>query len=163
MIIYGEDLKRLIYTYVHDWNETEDLLQEVFLKIYKNLDQFNKNSSLKTWIFRITVNTCKDYLKFRLRQKEKIKRFFNNHNSIPSFNEDPESLMIEKDFSSQILTTIFSLSQKYQEIIILFYYYDLSTKEISETLSINESTVRTRLARAREKLKKSLGGVVDEK
>lgn len=84
MIIYGEDLKRLIYTYVHDWNETEDLLQEVFLKIYKNLDQFNKNSSLKTWIFRITVNTCKDYLKFRLRQKEKIKRFFNNHNSIPS-------------------------------------------------------------------------------
>lgn len=71
--------------------------------------------------------------------------------------------MIEKDFSSQILTTIFSLSQKYQEIIILFYYYDLSTKEISETLSINESTVRTRLARARDKLKKSLGGVVDEK
>lgn len=60
---YGEGIKRLIFTYVKNYAQTDDLFQDFLLKVYQNIGQFQGKSSLKTWLYRIAINTCKDYLR----------------------------------------------------------------------------------------------------
>ncbi|WP_121603735.1 sigma-70 family RNA polymerase sigma factor [Virgibacillus sp. Bac332] len=61
MGLYGDELKRIAYLYVNDISQSEDIVQEVFISCYKNFHRFNKKSSYKTWLYRITINKCKDY------------------------------------------------------------------------------------------------------
>ncbi|WDC84697.1 sigma-70 family RNA polymerase sigma factor [Caloramator sp. mosi_1] len=60
---YGDDILRLCYIYTKDYSQAEDLFQEVFIKVYKNIDKFRQDSDVYTWITKIAINTCKDYLK----------------------------------------------------------------------------------------------------
>ncbi len=158
METYGESIKRLIYTYVHDWSVAEDLTQDVFVIVYLKLDTFEQRSSLKTWICSIAINKCKDFIKswnFR-----KVKLF----NSLPekylvTIDDNPEGQMIQHDEELLVAKSILSLPVKYREIIILFYYQEMQIADIGEILGLNESTVKTRLQRGRGKLKKLLGGV----
>lgn len=148
MNIYGEDLKRLIYMYIKNWTHTDDIIQEVFLTIYLKLHTFKGESSLKTWVYRITINKCKDYLKswqyVHLFVTDKI---FNHETS----NSVEEQLM-KQDSYSDLKDKIMGLPVKYREVIILFYIREFSLLEIAELLQISIDTVKTRLRRARQKL-----------
>ncbi|RLQ96345.1 sigma-70 family RNA polymerase sigma factor [Falsibacillus albus] len=152
MNMYGEELKRLMFSYTKNWAQTEDLIQEVFLAIYQKLDTFEGRSKLKSWIYSIAINKCKDYLRsWHFRKLQLTDQFF-------SFGDEggavPEEELILKDESRQLIKFVLQLPIKYREVIILFYYKDLSTDEISQLLEISLSTVKTRLHRGREKLKK---------
>ena len=67
--LYGNDVLRIATAYTKDSSISEDIFQEVFIKVAKNIDKFEKRSSEKTWIIRITINTCKDYLKSSWNKK----------------------------------------------------------------------------------------------
>jgi RNA polymerase sigma factor (sigma-70 family) len=148
---YGDMVIRLAYTYVKQKQLAEDISQEVFISCYQNLDRFEKKAAYKTWLYRITVNKCKDALKswsFRnIFYKEAISSI------IASGSKNMDSDMVELEEKEMIFKNVISLPIKLREAIILHYYEELSIQEIAELLNLSPNTVKTRLHRARHSLK----------
>jgi len=136
----------MIYYTILDEEDAKDLTQEVFYKIWKGLDSFRNESSLKTWIFRITQNHLKNYLK-----SKKIKKILSLEFLFEEKNRDFES----KDYylSERIESLLSRLPEDYRRVLVLFYIDGFNIKEISEILGTKEGTIKSKLHRAREKLK----------
>lgn len=151
---YGTQILHLSYSYVMNRQTAEDLTQEIFVKCYEKLHTFKGDSSLETWLYRIAVNHCKDYLRswqFRkVSATDYISSFF-------SSNEAPaEQEYFAKAEQAGIRDAVFRLPVKYREIIFLYYFKEYSQKEISDICHVNLNTVKARMARGRELLKKYL-------
>lgn len=164
MDTYGDEIKRLVFAYMKNSADTDDVTQEVFVTIYQKLHSFQGNSSLKSWIYSIAINKCKDHLRsWQSRNKRLMEKLITSSHTSTKEEITPEEMALQKDSSSALFQTVMNLPIKYREVIILFYFKDFSTKEIGAILNLKESTVRTRLNRGREKLKECLssekGGV----
>ncbi|WP_048827757.1 sigma-70 family RNA polymerase sigma factor [Bacillus sp. B-jedd] len=149
---YGDRLTKLSYTYTKDWRLAEDIVQDVFITCYREYENLEKISSFKAWIFRITINKCKDFLRSSF-----FKRVFANSELIAQEKSSalsPEMLALKTSEEEFLSKSVLALPLKYREAILLYYYEELSIDEISELLKINKNTVKTRLARGRGKLKK---------
>lgn len=157
--LYGNDVLRIANMYTKNSTIAEDIFQEVFLKVTKKLHLFKNESSEKTWIIRITINTCKDYLKSAW--KTKVVPSIDIPEQISEM-PNPDNNIITNETSKIILTEILNLSLIYKEVVLLYYYKMFSTIEIAEILKIPEATVRTRLKRAREILKEKLQILIED-
>lgn len=149
VLLYGNELLRMCFLYLKDIHLAEDALQDTFIKALNCYGQFNGKSNEKTWLTRIAINVCKDYLRaswWRHIDESAVL------DSIPA----PDGDDILQD--DTLVLEIMKLSPKYKEVILLYYYQSLKTREISEVLHIPESTVSVRLKRAKEKLKSKLKG-----
>lgn len=145
---YGDEILRLCLLYLGDRHLAEDAFQETFVKAWKRRDSFRGESSEKTWLSRIAVNTCRDTLRsgwFRLMKKsEPVEALFDL--AAPQ-QSDP----------MPVRDAILALPGKYREVIVLYYDRDMKLGEIAETLHLPVNTVSTRLRRARALLQKTLG------
>ena len=152
---YGNDVLRTAYAYVKDNYAAEDIFQETFVKAYKNLEDFREESGVKTWLIRITINTCKDYLKNAY-----------NRRVVPMLEFEEDSLVAEDEYekvenqdrNDMIKKVVMGLPDNYREVIICVYYREMSVADTAAQLGIAEGTVKSRLARAREQLKNKLEG-----
>ena len=148
---HGEELLRLAYTYVKKHDVAEDLVQDVLLKAFEQREQFLGHASYRTYLYRMTINRCYDYFRSWTYRNtivtEQITKFIKK----PDLFEQPD---LEEE--SYLGHCILSLPLKYREVLILYYYKDLSQEEIAELLSISINTVKTRMVRGRERLKKIL-------
>jgi RNA polymerase sigma factor (sigma-70 family) len=154
---YGDEIKRLVFTYLKNSADTDDVTQEVFVTIYQKLNTFQGKSSLRSWIYSIAINKSKDYLRsWNSRNKRLREKLAQSSHTITKEEITPEDRTVQKDNSNELFTKVMDLPVKYREVIILFYFKELSTKEISQALKMNDATVRTRLNRGREKLKECL-------
>ena len=142
-------LLRLCYVQLQDQALAEDAVQETFLKAYKGFDSFRGDSSEKTWLTRIAVNTCRDFQRGGWF-KHTDRRVTPDMLPVGTVQPDTEDL----DLSLAVM----KLPRKIREAILLYYYQDMSTEEIAETLDIAQSSVSNRLRRGREKLRKLLEG-----
>lgn len=150
MIEYGNELVRLAYSYVKDTETAKDMVQNTFIKCYKNLDSFRNDAPIKTWLYRITINECKDYLKSWNYRMVQAKSFMNE--TARSISPSVEKMVIDKYNSEEMIDTIFSIPKVYREVVFLYYYDSLNSREISTILDISVNTVKTRLRRAKKKL-----------
>lgn len=156
---YGNDVLRTAYMYVKDNHTAEDIFQEVFIKVNQKLSTFEGNSSIKTWIMRITINTCKDYLKSAW-----------NRRVIPMMEYQEDQIISDTDFDSVesqdtndiIKTAVLSLPAKYKDVVLCVYYNEMTIAEAAIVLRVAEGTVKSRLSRARQKLKSALEGRVSD-
>ena len=153
---YQMPLKRLCFMYLHDMSLAEDAVQETFLKVYKSLRQFRDDCSIKTWIMKIGVNTCRDMLR---------SAWFRHHDRSVT----PEDLQIPaedngRDEDAEALgQAILKLPVRYKDVILLYYYQDMNMEETADILHTSVSTVSRRLKHAQEILKDVLkGGQEDE-
>jgi RNA polymerase sigma-70 factor, ECF subfamily len=150
---FGGQVMRLAYYYVRDRYIAEDIFQEVFYRVYVNLEKFRRDSSYFTWIYRITVNLCQDYMSSAYFRRMLPWR------SIESGNEEKtETALFENAEGGDVFMKVMDLPPKYRIVIAFYYFEELTTPEISKRLNIKETTVRTRLSRGRDMLKKSLAG-----
>ena len=149
---YGQEVYRIAYFYIKDRQLAEDVFQEVFYKVMKNYHKFQHQSSEKTWLTRITINTCKDLLRTNWI---KLVTTFSTWQEPQSDYEAPFDIEKQEEYQ-ELYQMIQKLPTKYKDVILLFYYKELSYEEISQILGIPEGTVRSRLARARTKLKKMI-------
>ncbi|WP_342505070.1 sigma-70 family RNA polymerase sigma factor [Sporosarcina sp. FSL K6-2383] len=151
---YGQDILRLVYSYVNNKELAEDLTQDIFVKCYKSLHTYKGRSSLRTWLWRIAINHCKDFLK----------SWYNKHVVITeeqpishrTTKEMVEEVVIQKEEDDQLIAALMALPIKYREVIYLFYYEELLIKEIAVITVASVNTVKTRLRRAKELLKERL-------
>lgn len=132
------------------------------MTVYLKIGTFKGDSSLKTWIYSIAANMCKDYIRrHRLRPQNLFQRLTQQEfkkNQTSDIAED----YIRSTVKEGLFEKIMELPVKYREVIILYYYKDLSIKEISYVLKEKESTLQSRLLRARKKLRELInkGGIV---
>lgn len=150
MIDYGNELVRLAFSYVKDTEIAKDMVQNTFIKCYKNLDLFRFDAQIKTWLYRITINECKDYLKSWNYKMVQVKDFINE--TARSLSPSTEKTVIDKYNNEEMKENIFSLPKVYREVIYLYYYDSLTTEEIANVLDIPVNTAKTRLRRAKQRL-----------
>ncbi|WP_231618419.1 MULTISPECIES: sigma-70 family RNA polymerase sigma factor [unclassified Fictibacillus] len=148
---YGQRVLWLSYSYVKDKNLAEDITQDVFLNCYEKLGTFREESSIKTWIYRITTNRCKDVMKSRVYKYKKVTQSL--FDQFVSKDDTPEVVLMRKAEEKELSLAVLALPLKYREVIFLYYFENLKVDEISKLLSINANTVKTRLFRGRELIK----------
>ena len=158
--IYEKKVCQTINYMVKNESIVEDVAQEVFIKVYKNLSKFNEQSSLYTWIYRITMNACYDEIK-----KEKKVYHLSNYVETDDGEEEIEyedenqnvDDIVERRLNKEILIkAIKSLNEEYRSLIVLRDIRGFSYWEISEMLNMKLGTVKSKISRARESLKKEL-------
>lgn len=152
---YGNDVLRTAYMYVKDSHLAEDIFQDVFIKVNQKLSTFQGNSSIKTWIISITINTSKDYLKSAWKQKV-IPITEYHENTIAG--ENDYTAVEQQDENKLIRQTVMKLPDKYKDIVLCVYFHDMTISEAASLLQIAEGTAKSRLYRAKEKMKLCLEG-----
>ncbi len=144
---YGDSILRMCYLYLKDYHLAEDVVQETFIQVYHHYDGFRQQSSVRTWIIQIAVNLCKNQMRTRWFSLGRADDF-------PALScTEPYDNMLEYE---RLITEIGRLKPNYREVILLFYYQELTVREIAVLLGKKESAVKQRLKRAREQLKQAL-------
>jgi RNA polymerase sigma factor (sigma-70 family) len=162
--IYNQ-YKTLVYNvalnYLQNIEDSEEITQDVFLQLYQSLDKFKNNSSLKTWIYRITINKSLDFIK----HKNSVKRFFifgkksENEYEIQNVSnfEHPGILLENKENATILFKVIHELSENQKTAFILSKLDGLSNPEIAEIMQISIASVESLIFRAKANLKNILG------
>lgn len=148
---YDIELRYVAYRYVRDWILVDDIMQEVYLKVYLNLDSFEGKANIKSWVYRITVNQCIDYLRNKVVQTTVL--IDNPEELLTSSRESVEKELLERLEKEQLHQTLSTLPKDYKQTLSLYYLHDYSYKEISEILSRDLSFVKNKLFRGRRMLK----------
>lgn len=144
---YGDSLLRLCYLYLKDAALAQDAVQDTFVKAWKKLDTFEGRSSEKTWLFRIAVNTCRDYKKSRWLRFVDMRR---------SIDEIPLPIQPTDSVVQEVYATVMALPEKYRMCVLLYYWQQMTLEEAADVLGISKSTVHHRLEKAKEMLKTEL-------
>ena len=151
---YGLEMTKLAYTYVKSWPTAQDVVQDVFVKVYHQYERREALYSMKAWLIRLTINQSKDYLKSswfrRVIRLESLQ--------IEKTTKSAALDMEQQQFNEQLSQAVLALKQEYREVIFLFYYEELTVPEISEILNVKEPTLHSRLRRAKSVLQEQLKG-----
>jgi RNA polymerase sigma-70 factor, ECF subfamily len=151
---YGQEILQLTYSYVNNKTIAEDLTQDIFVKCYKSLHTYSGKSKLRTWLWRIAINHCKDF--HRSWYTKNVVIAGEEMPSNGTQKELVEQAVIQKEEDDELIAAIITLPIKYREVIYLFYYEELPLKEIALVTDTGLNTVKTRLRRAKELLKEEL-------
>lgn len=147
---HKEKVRNIIYITMNNSALVDDIAQDVFITVYRNLKHFRFESQFTTWLYRITVNRCKDYL----RKMNVRKIFFPVEDGIEV--SDYSTPVENNDISKIVMDAIFKLPIKLRMPLIMKDIEGFSYQEISESLNCEMGTVKSRIFRGREKLKEIL-------
>ena len=132
--LYKNDVYRLAYSYTKNKSDTDDIAQNVFIKLYKRKDILKlDNDDIKKWLFKVTINECKSLFLSHWRIKV-------------------------SDSNNDLLDVIANLNKKERIIVFLHYYEGYKIKEIAEMMKLSEVNVKVLLSRTRKKLKNMMEG-----
>lgn len=152
IIRYKDKLARYAKKFLLDKFDTDDLIQDVFIKSYINLESFDDSRKFSPWIYRIAHNEFVNKVKKKFSEKLlpiDFDTFFPHPEAKERSDKSTEDFLNENILNSYLQ----KLDAKYREILVLYFYEDMDYKEISEILAIPVSTVGVRIIRAKEKLK----------
>ncbi|WAA09384.1 RNA polymerase sigma factor SigW [Fervidibacillus albus] len=159
--LYKDKVYQICYRMLGNSFEAEDCTQEAFIRAYINIDRYHIDRKFSTWLFRIATNLCID----RIRKKKPDYYLdaevagtdgLTLYSQIPSKGLPPDKKVESMELQDHIQREILNLPEKYRTVIILKYIEELSLNEISEILDIPLGTVKTRIHRGREALRKKL-------
>lgn len=162
---YANDVYALLLRITEDTKEAEDLMQETFLSALKAVQKFRGEADLKTWLFRIAINKSKNRFRWWKRRKREKTVSLDapiGESETPlseTFSSDfntPEENILQKEREKVLVKALNSLPEIFREAVILCDIEGLSYEEIAATLEINLGTVKSRIARGREELRKKL-------
>lgn len=161
---YSSFVYRTVFYDIKKHEDAEDLAQEVFIKAYKALLGFRRDSEFSTWLYRICKNTVYDYIRKNSREKSipisELSSGDENDREYEIADDsgkyDPERTFLKNETSEIVNEAISSLSEEHRSIIVMRDIEGYSYSEIAEILSLEEGTVKSRISRARGALKKKL-------
>ena len=148
MDTYGSMLHNLCTMMLHDHHRAQDAVQDTFIKAYKSLDKLPQVQNEKAWLIRIAMNTCRDVLRSAWLRHTLRSADISQLPELPS--PEPED--------SGILEEVRALPPKYRQVILLYYWQNMSADEIGQVLNMNRATVYRQLGKARQKLKLTMEG-----
>ena len=143
---YMDTVFRVAYSYLRCRDDAAAVPQDVLIQLYKEDKAFESDAHVKNWLIRVTVNRCKNVLRAPWHKAEDIADYEN-------------SLTFEAPECRELFDAVMSLDRRYRLPVLLYYYEGYRQREIAALLGVPEETVRTRLSRARDKLKHILSEV----
>ncbi len=146
MEAYADMVRRICFVHLKNKYDTEDIFQNVYLKYLLHEKAFESHEHEKSWFARVTINACKDQLRYLSRRKWM---------PLDVMKEEAEAI---SGAQSEVLETVLKLPEKYRNVIYLYYYEEYSAVEIAKILGRKENTIYTWLMRAKEMLRGKLGG-----
>lgn len=147
--MYVDRLTRLAHTYLRNWSASEDAVQEAFLKAYQSRTQLKNKQDPFPWLARIVVNQCRTT--FRKTWREVITGFVPDHGT-PAV----EDTVVAKEQDSILHQCLMALPESLRTPLYLYYFEEMSTKEIAKVVATSDGAVRTRLNRGRDRLAKEV-------
>lgn len=149
---------KIAYAITGNEYDAKDVVQDTFIQAFKNIKSLKDKSKFNNWVYSIASNLAKSRYNKNKREvasiiDEDLVHNFANHNN--SF-DDPDAIIEKKETSNSIKSLLNELSPTYKEVLILYYYADLSYEQISNDLNISMGTVKSRLYRAKEALKEKI-------
>jgi len=158
---YKDKIYNTAYRFLADYQEAQDITQECFVSVHKNIRKFREESSLSTWIFTITVNLCRNKLKSaEHKRQERTLSIIEKALDVKDERGNPAAFVEKKEFEARIQSELEKLSSDMKEVVVLRDIEQLSYEEISKILSVDLGTVKSRLHRARLELRDALKGVL---
>lgn len=142
---YSRLVYSVAFSYMKNSADANDIMQDAFLKFFSHMDELQSEDHIRRWLITVTVNSCKNELRSGWFSRTFATDDFGNASYEEDFGEQ-----------SELFFAVMKLPEKERIPIHLYYYEECSTSEIAQMLGMKESTVRVRLMRAREKLKKIL-------
>jgi len=136
-------------------NEAEDLLQEIMLKVFQNLEKYNPFYSFNTWIYTIAKNHCINFLNKKKLVTQSTDSLGENIKS-ETGDSSPENRFLDKEMTGQIEQALSGFEPEFREIAYLRFYEGFTCRHISKIMSIPNGTVKSRLHTIRQKIKKAL-------
>src|SRR5881397_4080121 len=153
---YSSRIYNFAYRFLRNSEAAEDATQEVFVKMLKHANQFHGDAKLSTWLFSITANWCRDYLR---KADNKSKETEDVLISLPAPLElGPDRVLEQREDQLRVQRALQALTPEQREAILLSRYQGLSYAEIAQIAGCSEGAVKTRVFRAMETLKKALAG-----
>lgn len=141
---YQSALKRMCFLYLRDHTAAEDAVQETFLKAYRNMESFRSESTERTWLMSIAINTCRDMNRSAwLRHTERRVTPEELPLAVPPQDED----------ALDLAEAIRRLPARHRDAILLYYYQDMTIQEVAQALHAAPSTILKRLNQAKDKLR----------
>ncbi len=156
-IVYNVALRMMNHS-----EDAKDISQEVFLKAYRNIKNFDERSKFSTWLYRITTNTCIDEMRKRKgKQSYSLEAELENEEGgvqrqVADEGETPEEALLRTEKQSEIVQALAQLVEEQRNIVILRDVRGLSYDEIAEILELPIGTVKSRISRARTQLKNEI-------
>ena len=159
----------LCYRLLGDAEDARDAAQETFIKVYKGLRGFRGESGLKTWIYRIAINQAMNQQRWwrRRRREETVSLELSRTDSdqtlgnlLPSHADSPEQLAISSEREKRIMRALMDIKPEYRVALILREVEELSYEEIAEALTISIGTVKSRIARGREEVRRRVRDLI---
>lgn len=158
---YKSMVYNLAYRMCSNYHDSEDITQEAFVKSFQSLSHYNPAFRFSTWLYQITMNIIRDRLKKKNIETISFDNSFSDKRTmddglISGQENDPENQLNRQEDKKRIQQAIMSLPVQYREIIVLRHLQELSYHEMASILKVSTDTVKVRLYRARENLKKNL-------
>jgi RNA polymerase sigma-70 factor (ECF subfamily) len=156
---YREKIYRVVYGYVHDKDDALDVTQEAFIKAFKSLSTFERESGFYTWLTRIAINLAIDHRRKRARSKVIPLEDYMDPPSRPGGGgaPDPRRRLEDRELKERYFRALEELSEKHRTVFLLHTVEDMAYKDIAEMLDISIGTVMSRLHYARKRLQELLG------
>jgi len=161
--MYQQPVYNLVYRLLDDPSEASDVVQEVFLKVFRSIHSFRGNSSLKTWVYRIAYNEAWNHRRWFTRHKRQEVGLDRDDDSslgyrdvLPDHGRSAFDLVSDHETHALIEDALGDLNPAFRAAVVLRDIEDLSYEEIAEVLGVSLGTVKSRILRGREALKRSL-------
>lgn len=164
---YQRRLTRLLFRFIKDEHEVNDVAQETFIKAYRALPNFRGDSAFYTWLYRIAINTAKNFLQLNGRQPSIQAAVANDEGGVLDLAEQvpdyhtPESDLINREIIATVEQAVAGLPEELRQAISLREMEGLSYEEIARLMDCPIGTVRSRIFRAREVIAKQLRPILD--
>ena len=147
--MYSDAILKTCYLYLSDLQQAEDAMQDTWIKAWKHMDDIERNHihSEKAWLLRIAINTCKDYRRtawFRHIDRQK------------SLEDLPVRFTMTEPVDRSMTWIVMDLSDKYKQVVLLYFYQGLTIQETAEALGMSMTTIHRRLQKAEDLLKNAL-------
>jgi RNA polymerase sigma-70 factor (ECF subfamily) len=153
---YRRKVFHIAYKFTGKHDEAEDLSQEIFLKVFKSLDKFNRNADFSTWLSSVARNYCIDHYRAMRREKEVVVEDLVAMDLAPAASGNPHRALEDRDRRSFLRRGLELLPGKLKEAVILRDLQGLSYQEMADRLRLPEGTVKSRINRGREELARLL-------
>jgi len=152
---YSDAILRTCFVYLSNVQDAEDAMQDTFLKAWKAMDTFEERNgaSEKTWLIKIAINVCHDYHRSKWFRKVDLEK---------ALEDLPARYLSVEDTDVTLTMDVMRLPEKLKQVVLLYYYQELTLREVADVLGVVPSTIHRRLRQAEERLKRDLTGGEDD-